>query len=647
MRRIYFNWIVLLLALLIENSSDSFGKNAPKEQNDYDVKKIPTALLKDADAVVRINIIRFEVKNRKRSKEIVKCVVTIFKKEERHYGVLFLPYDKFSEIDELEGTIYDANGEKIRELEDKDIKDYSLISGYAFFADNRAKRAELYHNEYPYTVEFTYEISYNGNLNWPDWYSQISLDPIEQSRFEVVVSDEDSLRYWCSNDTVKPVVKLDRSEKIYIWESKNLPKLSKDVVGDDIEDVATVVHIAPSLFEIGDYRGDMKTWRDFGTWDYILIKGRDKLPESAMLDVHALIQPTDDIQAKIKKLYRYMQDRTRYVSVQLGIGGWQPFDAAFVHEHGYGDCKALSNYMVALLKEVGIVGYSVLIQPGNHRYPFIYEFPSNQFSHVIVCVPQEKDTVWLECTNQTIPYGHIGDFTEHRGALLITPEGGVPVQTPKSTPQQNLQKRSAIVNLSFLGKADVRTVITRCGNKQDYIRNALDDTSPQDKERWIINSLGVPNAQLNNYQIEGLDTHELTVTLSMQLTLPRFASASGDRIFFLPNMMQRQTYIPPDIAQRLSPIRYDYPYLDVDTVFYSLPNGYTIESIPAETTLESSFGKYHSRTVAHGDTVIIYTRSKEIREYSIPAKNYTEYRKFSADIVKADKAQVVLVRKNR
>jgi hypothetical protein len=638
---------ILIVLVLCRSTGDARGSyGLTKDKNEYNVNKIPASLLKDAEAVVRINSVRFEVKNRKRSKEMVKRAVTIFKKEKRDYGELFVTYDKFSEIDNFEGKIYDASGEEIRELEDKDIRDFSIFSGYTFFSDNRAKHAELYHNQYPYTVEFTYELSNKGNLNWPSWSSQISLDPIEQNRFEVIVSDEDSLRYWCSNDTVKPVITVDGSKKAYVWESTNLPKLSKDAAGDDIEDVATAVHIAPTLFEIGNYRGDMRTWKDFGTWDYNLIKGRDKLPESAIRDVHALLQPTDDNQAKIKKLYRYMQDRTRYVSVQLGIGGWQPFDATFVQEHGYGDCKALSNYMVSLLKEAGIIGYSVLIQPGDHRFPFINEFPSNQFTHVIVCVPQERDTVWLECTSQSIPYKHIGDFTEHREALLITPDGGIVVRTPGSSPAQNLQRRTASVHLSYSGSADVHSIVSSTGNQQDNVRQALHDASPEERERWILNNLGIQNANLKNYKLEGVEEHNIEVALTVQVSLPRFASSSGDRIFFVPNLMQRQTYVPPDVAQRLSPIRYDYPYLDIDSIYYFLPKDYTVESIPKETTVESSFGKYRSQTIAYGDTAIMYIRTKEIHEYSIPAKNYPEYRKFHTDIVKADKAQIVLVKKN-
>lgn len=342
-----------------------------------------------------------------------------------------------------------------------------------------------------------------------------------------------------------------------------------------------------------------------------------------------------------------MQDRTRYVSIQLGIGGWQPLDATFVHENGYGDCKALSNYMVALLKEAGITAYSTDILAGSFRLPFIEEFPSAHFNHVIVCVPQEQDTIWLECTDSSSPFGHLGSFTENRGALMITPEGGIVVHTPPTSAQQNIQKRIASVSLSARGQAEVTTTLQNSNDRQDILSAAFHDTSPQDQERWIQRNIGIQNVSLKNFSIDGIQDHSLRLTLIMNLTLPRFASASGDRIFFMPNLMERQTYIPPDVGHRLSPIRYSFPYMDIDSISYSLPKEYTIESSPAKTDLQSSFGEFHSQTIVRGDTAILYIRSQEIRTYSIPAQNYAEYKKFLSDIVKADKAQVVLVRKNR
>ena len=380
MRTIWIFAVTTILVLFGETGNSRALLQSAMTQKEYNINNIPVALLKDADAVTRINSVRFEVKDQKRSRLLIKRAVTIFKKEEQHYGKLKLWYDKFKEIEDLDGTIYDAHGEKIRSLSGDDIKDYCDYTNYSLYSDTRIRSAELYYDQYPYTIEYIYEYSYKGYLNWPTWYSQISLDPIELSRFEVLLPVEDILRYWCNRDTIKPSITMDGGKKIYIWEFKNLPKQSKDIVGEDIEDVATIVRIAPSIFEYGDYRGNMRTWNEFGKWDYSLLEGRDKLPESAIKEIHSLIKPTDEPREKIKKLYRYMQDRTRYVSVDLGIGGWQPFDATYVHERGYGDCKALSNYMVALLKEVGITGYSVDILPGSHRYPFLQEFPNAHFT---------------------------------------------------------------------------------------------------------------------------------------------------------------------------------------------------------------------------------------------------------------------------
>ncbi len=143
-----------------------------KDEKEYDIKKIPSALLKDADAVIRTDFMQFEIKNEHSAKLKVKFAATIFKKEKRDYGYLELWYDKFYKIEELEGAIYDANGEKIRELGSDEIKDYSGTDGFSLAIDARAQIAELYHDQYPYTIEYSYEYYTKGYLDWPVWLSQ-------------------------------------------------------------------------------------------------------------------------------------------------------------------------------------------------------------------------------------------------------------------------------------------------------------------------------------------------------------------------------------------------------------------------------------------------------------------------------------------
>jgi hypothetical protein len=109
--------------------------------------------------------------------------------------------------------------------------------------------------------------------------------------------------------------------------------------------------------------------------------------------------------------------------------------------------KRLSNYMYSLLKEAGINSHYTLIKAGSFENMLLPEFPSNQFDHVILCVPVKNDTIWLECTSQTDPFGYMGAFTGNRKALLITEEGGVVVNTKNYLKEDNLQLRKAVGNI--------------------------------------------------------------------------------------------------------------------------------------------------------------------------------------------------------
>jgi len=213
----------------------------------------------------------------------------------------------------------------------------------------------------------------------------------------------------------------------------------------------------------------------------LLNKDRDDLPEATKQKVKELVKNFTTTEQKVKAVYEYLQSKTRYVSIQLGIGGLQPFSASVVDQTGYGDCKALSNYTVAMLKEIGIKGFYTIINAGEGEPEIKTDFPSHQFNHVVVSVPNGKDTLWLECTSQINPFGFQGSFTEDRWALMITEDGGKLVRTINYTPEQNLQSRSAVINLESNGSAKATVKTTYRGIQYESLNGITSNTDEQKK----------------------------------------------------------------------------------------------------------------------------------------------------------------------
>lgn len=627
---------VIAIALLVGALSSALAGSGDR----YRVAAIPADLRVSARAVVRHHLERFNVRGREHATYVVHKAVTVFERDDRRYGELLIWYGRNTDIEDLEGRIYDGEGNEVRRLKDEDILDLPAVDGATFYSDSRVRIARLYHHQYPYTVEFRYEVEYDGFINWPRWYAQRYPDAVEHSRFEV--STPYPLRFWCNSDSVKPVTTARGASTEYVWEARNIPRIPMDLYGD-IEDVTPMVLIAPETFSLEGYSGSMATWSDFGRWYGKLSEGKDNLPADALAEVKALIKSEDGLEARARAVYRYMQSRTRYVSVQLGIGGWQPFDARYVHERGYGDCKALTNYMKALLASAGIDSYPVLVYNGSTRYPMIPEFPSSQFNHVILCVPAGQDSLWLECTSQSLPAGRIGSGNENRHALLVGPEGGVVVRTPASTASQNRQERLATVRLFASGEAEAGIVTTYTGNQGNRVRGNLDGSSAVEQSQWIMTDLQFPHVNLRSFSVQGLTGGSPDVTIETQVSIPRFVNKSGDRIFFRPNLTERIRSAPAAHQNRVSPIRMSYAYEDRDSILYRLPPDFTVEALPETVRQSSAFGSFHSAVTTLGDTAVSYVRHLKIDRTQIPVEDLASYRAFFTAAFHADRAQVVLI----
>jgi hypothetical protein len=587
----------------------------------------------------------FEVHGDRRATERVRIVTTVLSAAGRSAGELAVYHDGFRSVRSLAGQIRDRNGRVVRRLGRREIEDRSMISSSDIYPDARIMTAEIYFDQYPYTVEFEYELRYNSSFHRPTWTPQKSPAPVMFSRFTFAAPVTEEVRYHSRSLDVTPTIQENRRQRVHEWVATMLPVRREQPFGPTWSEQAGAILIAPSDFTISGTRGSMSTWSELGSWYGQLARGRQVLPAAAKEEVRRLLENVEADREKARILYNFLQERSRYVSIQLGIGGWQPFDAQYVHERRYGDCKALTNYLMAIFHEAGINAYPALIGNGRNRPDIPEDFPSNQFNHVILYVPLEDGDVWLEATSRTYPFGHIGAGNENRFALVVKEEGSRLIRTPSSTSADNRQDRRAEVVIDNGGDAHVAVETRYSGNQQDHVRGALDGASPRDRERWLNRSTRIPSFRILGADYSSVDAREVELVLPIELSVPRLASTTGSRMFLTPNLMERRTQIPPEVPDRTQPVRLGYAYLDTDEIRYVLPKGVAVEAFPEEVILETSFGRFESSTRLDDEGRLIFRRLLEMRETTIPAEEYAAFRSFFSDIVRADRGQVVLVRR--
>ena len=616
---------------------------------DFNVEKIPKELFKDANAVVRLKEEFFEILSMAESRRHSRMVVTILnEKGEEPYSEIVIQNDKFTKVTDIAGNIYDAEGKLIRKIKSVDIKEY----GYGVFGNDitdakfKVVNFGRESHPYPYTIEISYDIRDRNMMQYPRWIPSSNENiSIENATFKIKTPIGFAFRYK-EYYGVLPVKKTFGSDgfPLYEWAVTNLAVPDKTPYPLPRNEILPRVLTAPIAFEIQDYSGDFNNWEDFSKFYYTLNKDRDHLPASTIAEIKSVVKNAGTEREKVSLLYKWLQARSRYVSIQLGIGGWQTIDATTVAVKGYGDCKALSNFMAASLRQAGITSYVALIKAGDEAETN-FDFPSSQFNHVIACAILAKDTVWLECTSQNSSAGFMGSFTGNRKALLVMPEGGKLVTTHFYACDENTVNRLTNVKLDENGNGKINVRTNFQGIQQETRERLLYGYTKEDQKKWLLNNLELPNLELESFDYSKKDDLVPVVTEELTMNVRNCVTKTGQRLFVKPNLLAREIYLPVFSTQTggdfYLPLS-NYNFTDSDSVFFEMPTGLKLETTLPEFKFESDFGTYAVKAV-YKNNQLFYSRKIMIKGGRYTAADYPKWIDFVKKVRKADRAQVVFI----
>lgn len=610
------------------------------EKPAYLISEIPAPLKANAHTVYRNLKYDIEIKSENSATAKIVDVRSILNKNGEDNVIFRESYNPMNKLGSLRGWVYDENGKRIRSVSNDDAYDLSSM-GYSLYDENRVRILDPKCMTFPLTVKYECEFNLKQTLFLPSINLNDYNTSYENIEFTITTPKNFGLKYREYNLPSGCVKTTVNDKEIYSWKLTNIPAKVHEPFSSHLLPNAPVIRVVPANFMVDDSKGSTASWKEFGKWANSLLVGKDQLPEATVTKIKDLTSNLKTDFEKVKAVYEFMQKKTRYVSIQIGIGGWQPFGADVVDRTSYGDCKALSNYTKALLSAAGVKSHYVLVQAGSAAGSIDTALVGSQFNHAIVCVPLNNDTIWLETTDQLLPCGYNSDFTDDRLVLLLDGENSKIVRTRVYSERENCINRRATVRLSAdkTGQADVET---------NYIGLAYDDmrgiyvADDNLKKQKITEQISIPGFLLKNFTLEEVRSRTPSFRENLSLDIYNCINNLKGSVDLLPlNQINKFKGIPDKVRNRKNQVCIRRSYMENDTITYILPQNYETAGLPEDINLSTDFGEYVA-SVRVKDKTVIYTRHFGVKKGIHTAEKYTDLREFLEKVSTFDEAMIEL-----
>jgi len=364
-------------------------------------------------------------------------------------------------------------------------------------------------------------------------------------------------------------------------------------------------------------------WNDVAKWYDGLARDRYALTPAVAQRVDSIVKASaartrlDTIRA----VHRWVAQDLRYVSVSLGIGGYQPRPPADVLSTGFGDCKDKTTLFVAALRRYRISANPVLLTLNGKPEPSL---PSiYQFNHAIAAVQEGNGWTFTDLTAEYVPYGAIPENYQGQFGIVVLPDGRAQdVRFPVLPVDSSAAIIRVALSLDTSGHAEGRVTEEVRGNSSMTARVSFAVPLDSARRAAIANTLAQrlfsSDARVDSLvAFNGRDLNA-TTTISYRVKADRVFKQVGEARLFTMNVALKSPALSyKNLARELESKQPRLFPIDASKVLgafeqvielrLTLPVGWTAE-LPKNVLAASFFGRYESTWTQEGREVRLVRR---------------------------------------
>jgi hypothetical protein len=608
-----------------------------------DVGTTPTQqMFPHSDAVILKDEAVMDIKSNGEALLTRHLVIKIFSDPDKRYSHQEIPFNNDLKVISIKARTIHSNGDEFF-LDQKDIRERSLLSEYVLYSDAEIKEFYLPRMDTNCVAEYEYQLRLSSLLYWGDWFFQSHL-PTLLSRYTLMTPKDFDFKVKVFNDRIVPEIDFRQGKKVFVWKTTNKKAINKEIFMPPPADFASHLAFCPLQFRFDDQTYASQSWADIASW-YWEISQASIIPDPEVtLLASQLTAGLNSKPSKIKAIFDFVQKRIRYISIAIGTGAYKPHPCGDVLEYGYGDCKDMTSLLIALLSAAEIKAYPALLSTRGHRSVLIDMPKVKQFDHVVVAVPREGGYIWLDpacrnCKSGQLPFEDQGTTT-----LVIKPDKGELITTSQTDTEENFTHTRWEMKLDSDGSVSGNVNIQAGGEEDLSFRASLTELKPQRRRKALTGFLAswLADPYLVDHEFRNFEEKDSNILIQTSFVSGGMA-AEGDSLLFLPIDLNTQNYLNLMFPhqQRDFPVIFDFRFTNTDELILQIHEGFEVQHLPGAVRLEEPFGLFESSCSMEQDK-IVYKRKFVRKELSVPIEHYGRLQGFYEAVSEADNQRIIL-----
>jgi transglutaminase-like putative cysteine protease len=516
--------------------------------------------------------------------------------------------------------------------------------GDPVYTDQRVRRVTLSGVAIGTIVDYSYTVEVTNPALQGDWTESWSVHmgvPVRRSRYVLELPESVTPRIKERNLDFQRVERVANGRRTYTWARADVPKLKGEPFAADSNGVHMNIAISSPV-----------DWQRVASWYAGLARNRYAVTPALASKVDSLVRTARTRDDSIRAVHRWVAQDIRYVSVSLGMGGYQPRTPEQTITTGFGDCKDKATIFVAALGHLGVQAYPVLLAAGggvDRTMPSI-----EAFDHAIAAVQQPNGYAYVDLTSPYTPFGTLPYSEQGEFGLLVHPDGrGEEITFPADSVAANASITRIVGTLAPDGYFDGTYEESATGARAPGLRSAfatpLDSTRRADFQRSLAQGLfdGATGDSLRLFDGKDLAA---TPRVSVRVKRGRAATPTGDlMILKLPvNSMQAFGKMAAELEAR-PPRRFPIDAEDVmggdvavTELRITLPSGWRAR-LPKSVKAPSPFGSYETTYEQVGDELRLTRRMTGARGV-LPPERFPDLIAWMRSVAQDDQDIIVLER---